>query len=159
MKFWWNLWESERYSVTRLLKEFFKHPKKSSDKSHSIFLLCVCAGYLLMTDDWFSEYVFEIAVDKKYIPTAVLEVLSQEPKVLPAWDPMGALAGRGCTCDEWHSSTDVTSSRLWPVLCLHSSYSSGWLMIVTLVNNLCSSCVLQCIVDLMWFWRTEIKIE
>ncbi|KAK1157515.1 hypothetical protein AOXY_G25216 [Acipenser oxyrinchus oxyrinchus] len=49
-------------------------------------------GYLIMTDDWFSEYVYEVVVDKKYLSTEVLEVTKQEPVVLPAWDPMGALA-------------------------------------------------------------------
>ncbi|KAM4700807.1 bleomycin hydrolase [Discoglossus pictus] len=49
-------------------------------------------GYLIMTDDWFSEYVYEVVVDKKYVPEDVLEVLKQDPVVLPAWDPMGALA-------------------------------------------------------------------
>jgi len=58
------------------------------------------AGYLSMSDDWFSEYVFEVVVDKKFIPAAVLEVLSQTPKVLPAWDPMGALASGRCTCSD-----------------------------------------------------------
>lgn len=49
-------------------------------------------GYLVMTDDWFTEYVYEVVVDKKFVPKEMLEVLKQEPKVLPAWDPMGALA-------------------------------------------------------------------
>lgn len=49
-------------------------------------------GYLIMTDDWFSEYVYEVVVDKKFLPPDVLEVMQQEPIVLPAWDPMGALA-------------------------------------------------------------------
>ncbi|KAI5268624.1 bleomycin hydrolase [Manis pentadactyla] len=49
-------------------------------------------GYLCMTDDWFSEYVYEVVVDKKHVPEEVLTVLEQEPIVLPAWDPMGALA-------------------------------------------------------------------
>nr|XP_031324340.1 bleomycin hydrolase isoform X2 [Camelus dromedarius] len=49
-------------------------------------------GYLCMTDEWFSEYVYEVVVDKKHIPEEVLAVLEQEPIVLPAWDPMGALA-------------------------------------------------------------------
>jgi len=65
-----------------------------------------------MTDDWFSEYVFEVAVDKKYIPATIIQVLSQQPKVLPAWDPMGALAGRHCTCNEFDSSDDTVTSRL-----------------------------------------------
>ncbi|XP_053130925.1 bleomycin hydrolase-like isoform X1 [Hemicordylus capensis] len=49
-------------------------------------------GYLLMTDDWFSEYVYEVVVDKKHVPEDVLAVMQQDPIVLPAWDPMGALA-------------------------------------------------------------------
>lgn len=49
-------------------------------------------GYLIMTDEWFSEYVYEVVVDKKHIPEDILEVLKQDPVVLPAWDPMGALA-------------------------------------------------------------------
>lgn len=49
-------------------------------------------GYLCMTDEWFSEYVYEVVVDQKYVPEEVLAVLEQEPIVLPAWDPMGALA-------------------------------------------------------------------
>uniref|UniRef100_A0A8V5HAW1 Bleomycin hydrolase n=1 Tax=Melopsittacus undulatus TaxID=13146 RepID=A0A8V5HAW1_MELUD len=49
-------------------------------------------GYLIMTDDWFSEYVYEVVVDKKHVPEDILAVMEQEPIVLPAWDPMGALA-------------------------------------------------------------------
>lgn len=45
-----------------------------------------------MTDDWFSEYVYEVVVDKRFLPDDVLKVMQQEPVVLPAWDPMGALA-------------------------------------------------------------------
>eukprot|EP01129_Flabellula_baltica_P015567 TRINITY_DN7981_c0_g1_i1.p1 TRINITY_DN7981_c0_g1~~TRINITY_DN7981_c0_g1_i1.p1 ORF type:complete len:459 (-),score=103.39 TRINITY_DN7981_c0_g1_i1:11-1357(-) len=49
-------------------------------------------GYLLMTDDWFTEFTYEIVVHKKYVPESVLEILSQEPIVLNPWDPMGSLA-------------------------------------------------------------------
>ncbi|XP_023665373.1 bleomycin hydrolase [Paramormyrops kingsleyae] len=49
-------------------------------------------GYLIMTDDWFSEYVYEVVVDKKFVISETLEVMKQDPIVLPAWDPMGALA-------------------------------------------------------------------
>ncbi|XP_013380408.1 bleomycin hydrolase [Lingula anatina] len=49
-------------------------------------------GYLVMTDDWFSEYVYEVVIDRKHIQQDILDVLQQEPIVLPAWDPMGALA-------------------------------------------------------------------
>ncbi|KAG7281436.1 hypothetical protein CRUP_029885 [Coryphaenoides rupestris] len=49
-------------------------------------------GYLIMTDEWFSEYVYEVVVDKKYISAEVADVMEQTAVVLPAWDPMGALA-------------------------------------------------------------------
>lgn len=49
-------------------------------------------GYLTMTDDWFSEFVYEVVVNKKVLDEETLNILKQEPVVLPAWDPMGALA-------------------------------------------------------------------
>ncbi|XP_072028953.1 bleomycin hydrolase-like [Amphiura filiformis] len=49
-------------------------------------------GYFMMTDDWFSEFVYEVVIDKKYVPQEVQDVMKQAPVVLPAWDPMGALA-------------------------------------------------------------------
>ncbi|XP_074870101.1 bleomycin hydrolase-like [Carettochelys insculpta] len=49
-------------------------------------------GYLIMTDDWFSEFVYQVVVDKKYVPKEVLAVMQQEPIVLPAWDPLATLA-------------------------------------------------------------------
>jgi len=49
-------------------------------------------GYLLMTDAWFSEFTYEVVVDRKYVDADVLAVLDQEPTILPAWDPMGSLA-------------------------------------------------------------------
>lgn len=49
-------------------------------------------GYLTMTDSWFSEFVYEVVVSKKVLDKDTLDILKQEPIVLPAWDPMGALA-------------------------------------------------------------------
>ena len=48
-------------------------------------------GYLMMTDDWFTEFVYEVVVDKKYVPAAVMALLEEEPLVLPAWDPWDLL--------------------------------------------------------------------
>ena len=49
-------------------------------------------GYMLMSDEWFDEYLYEVVVDKKYLSKALLDVLDTEPIVLPPWDPMGSLA-------------------------------------------------------------------
>ena len=47
-------------------------------------------GCLIMTDEWFDEYMFRLVVEKKYVPADVLEMLNQTPQLLPAWDPMFA---------------------------------------------------------------------
>ena len=47
-------------------------------------------GCLIMTDEWFNEYMFRLVVEKKYVPADVLEMLNQKPTLLPAWDPMFA---------------------------------------------------------------------
>ena len=52
-------------------------------------------GFYLMNDSWFDEYLFEIAARKSYLPAALLAALEEDPIVLPAWDPMGSLAGDG----------------------------------------------------------------
>ena len=47
-------------------------------------------GNLIMTDEWFEEYMFRVVVDKKYIPAEILKLLEQKPIMLPSWDPMFA---------------------------------------------------------------------
>ena len=47
-------------------------------------------GCLIMTDEWFDEYMFRLVVEKKYVPADVLKMLEQKPELLPAWDPMFA---------------------------------------------------------------------
>jgi bleomycin hydrolase len=49
-------------------------------------------GYLVISRDWFTEFVFEVVVDKKFVPQEIMEVFTMKPIVLPAWDPMGTLA-------------------------------------------------------------------
>jgi bleomycin hydrolase len=50
-------------------------------------------GYYIMTDAWFREYMYEVVIHKKYATQQMLDALtSEEMKVLPLWDPMGALA-------------------------------------------------------------------
>ncbi len=45
-------------------------------------------GNIIMTDEWFDEYMFRLVVERKYIPEDLLPLLDQEPVQLPAWDPM-----------------------------------------------------------------------
>ena len=45
-------------------------------------------GYIIMTDEWFREYMFRIVANRKYCPASVLNLLKQKPVRLPAWDPM-----------------------------------------------------------------------
>lgn len=47
-------------------------------------------GHLIMTGEWFDEYMFRLVVDKKYVPAATLKLFEQSPIKLPAWDPLFA---------------------------------------------------------------------
>ena len=49
-------------------------------------------GYYLMNDNWFDQYMFEIAARQEYVPDNLLGELEEDPIVLAPWDPMGALA-------------------------------------------------------------------
>ncbi|NYE95454.1 bleomycin hydrolase [Psychromicrobium silvestre] len=49
-------------------------------------------GFFTMADNWFDEYVFEVVVNKSRLSPELRQALDAEPTVLPAWDPMGALA-------------------------------------------------------------------
>ncbi|MGN0228540.1 MAG: C1 family peptidase [Muribaculaceae bacterium] len=48
-------------------------------------------GNLIMTDEWFDEYMFRFVFDKKYVPADILKMTKQEPILLPSWDPMFAV--------------------------------------------------------------------
>ncbi len=45
-------------------------------------------GNLIMTDEWFNEYMFRLVVEKKYVPADILKMFDSDPVLLPAWDPM-----------------------------------------------------------------------
>lgn len=49
-------------------------------------------GFFTMDDSWFDEYVFEVVVRRDALPERLRQALDAQPIVLPAWDPMGALA-------------------------------------------------------------------
>lgn len=49
-------------------------------------------GFLLMTNKWFDEYVFQIVVNKEILKADELNEINNVYKVLPPWDPLGTLA-------------------------------------------------------------------
>ncbi|KAL8775552.1 MAG: hypothetical protein Q9209_000048 [Squamulea sp. 1 TL-2023] len=49
-------------------------------------------GWFVMSDRWMDEFVYQAVVDPRFVSKEVQDVLRQKPKMLPLWDPMGALA-------------------------------------------------------------------
>ena len=50
-------------------------------------------GYFTMSDDWMSEYAYQIVVKKEYLSSELVNIYdNSKPALLSPWDPMGALA-------------------------------------------------------------------
>lgn len=49
-------------------------------------------GFWIMSDEWFSEFVYQVVLEKAVVPKKLVDLLDEKPVVLPAYDPMGALA-------------------------------------------------------------------
>ncbi|GAM89971.1 hypothetical protein ANO11243_080110 [Dothideomycetidae sp. 11243] len=49
-------------------------------------------GYFVASDAWMDAFCYQAVVDPMAVNSEVRDILKQEPKVLPLWDPMGALA-------------------------------------------------------------------
>ncbi len=49
-------------------------------------------GFYIMTDEWFDKYLYEIVIEKAYLPEDIVNIYDREPVKLAPWDPMGALA-------------------------------------------------------------------
>ena len=47
-------------------------------------------GCIIMTDEWFREYMFRLVVDKKYVPDNILKAEQQKPVMLMPEDPLFA---------------------------------------------------------------------
>lgn len=59
-------------------------------------------GYYVMTDAWFDEYVFQVVTSEKYAEPKLTKIWKDKQfKVLPYYDPMGALAR--CDCGSKHA--------------------------------------------------------
>jgi len=49
-------------------------------------------GYLLITDEWFDQYVFQIVVHKSKLTKVEKNLLTTSPLIIHPWDPLGTLA-------------------------------------------------------------------
>jgi bleomycin hydrolase len=49
-------------------------------------------GWFVMSDKWMDEFVYQVVVEPRFVSKEVRDVLDKKAKVLPLWDPMGALA-------------------------------------------------------------------
>lgn len=45
-------------------------------------------GHIIMTDEWFDNYMFRLVVNKKYVSDKIKKSAQQKPIMLPCWDPM-----------------------------------------------------------------------
>ena len=45
-------------------------------------------GHFTMSDEWFDEYVYEIVVFKKHVPSDILSIKKKKPVLLQPWDPI-----------------------------------------------------------------------
>jgi bleomycin hydrolase len=45
-------------------------------------------GYWTMYDNWFDLHVYNIIVNKKYVPKRILKIRDEPAIELPPWDPM-----------------------------------------------------------------------
>jgi len=49
-------------------------------------------GFYIMSESFFRNFVFQVAIRKKYLNEVELKALEQVPELLPPWDPFGTLA-------------------------------------------------------------------
>ncbi len=47
-------------------------------------------GFLIMTNEWFNEYMFRVVIEEKYMPEKYLQLFEKKSIMLPPWDPMFA---------------------------------------------------------------------
>ena len=45
-------------------------------------------GYLIMTNDWFNNYMFRLVVDKRYVPETLQKQFDQKPTMVTPEDPL-----------------------------------------------------------------------
>lgn len=45
-------------------------------------------GHVIMTDEWFDNYLFRLVIEKRFASNKILKALEKDPILLPAWDPL-----------------------------------------------------------------------
>ena len=45
-------------------------------------------GCLVMTDEWFNEFMFRLVIDKKYVPADIMKQYEQKPVMVMPEDPL-----------------------------------------------------------------------
>jgi bleomycin hydrolase len=50
-------------------------------------------GYMTIMDNWFDQFVFDVAIGRKYLSAAELQIADGAADVLERWDIMGLLVG------------------------------------------------------------------
>ena len=45
-------------------------------------------GCLIMTNEWFNEFMFRLVVDNKYVPENIMKMYNQKPIMLTPEDPL-----------------------------------------------------------------------
>lgn len=48
-------------------------------------------GYMVMSDDWYTQFTYEVVINKKYLNGTELEKLAGKPVVLPFWNSMNPI--------------------------------------------------------------------
>lgn len=53
-------------------------------------------GYMVMSDKWFDEFVYQVVIRKEYMPAKLWNIfergVDEQTVHYPPWDPMGSLA-------------------------------------------------------------------
>lgn len=44
-------------------------------------------GWFIIGNDWFDKHVFQVIIDRRFVPPSLLDLTKQKPVLLPPWDP------------------------------------------------------------------------
>jgi bleomycin hydrolase len=44
-------------------------------------------GWFVIDNNWFDKHVFQVIIDRRFVPASLLSLVDQKPILLPPWDP------------------------------------------------------------------------